>query len=101
MTIGLEKVSFHSNPKDRQCQRILKFDLPLLDLLMHILVAMFYAVHLFHPAWLCIPGPAALALANVQQHQVSYFSVLSLQALLCKGARDARHLPHIRHRARW
>ena len=24
VAIGLEKVSFHSNPKDRQCQRMLK-----------------------------------------------------------------------------
>ena len=24
VTIGLEKVSFHSNPKERQCQRTLK-----------------------------------------------------------------------------
>ena len=24
MTTGLEKVSFHSNPKERQCQRMLK-----------------------------------------------------------------------------
>ena len=24
MAIGLEKVSFHSNPKERQCQRMLK-----------------------------------------------------------------------------
>ena len=86
---GLEKVNFHFNPKERQCQRMLKFDFPLLDLPMRILVAVFYAVHLFHPVWLCIPGPAALALANAQQCQVGYFSVLSLQALLCTPARDA------------
>ena len=24
VTVGLEKVSFHSNPKERQCQRMLK-----------------------------------------------------------------------------
>ena len=89
VSTGLEKVSFHSYPKERQCQRMIKFDFPLLDLHMHILVAVFYAVHLFHPVWLCIPGPAALALANAQPCQVGYFSVLSLQALLCTPARDA------------
>ena len=25
MATGLEKVSFHSNPKERQCQRVLKY----------------------------------------------------------------------------
>ena len=30
---GLEKVSFHSNPKERQCQRMLK--LPIVALISH------------------------------------------------------------------
>ena len=33
MATGLEKVSFHSNPKERQCQRMLK--LPPITLISH------------------------------------------------------------------
>ena len=34
VAIGLEKVSFHSNPKERQCQRMLK--LPHISLISHV-----------------------------------------------------------------
>ena len=38
VAIGLEKVSFHSNPKERQCQRMFKlpYNLTLIALISHI-----------------------------------------------------------------
>ena len=36
---GVEKVSFHSNPKERQCQRMLK--LPTMALILHASKVMF------------------------------------------------------------
>jgi len=66
---GLEKVSFHSNPKERQCQRM--FKLPYITLISHASKVMLKVLQ-----------------ASLQQHMIWELPDIQARFRTCRGTRD-------------